>query len=46
MRKIKERIPYARLSEIDENSVDNFVLTIVSNGLKMVVSTTYVEPLD
>ena len=42
---LKEGIPYARLSEVEENSVDNLVLTIVSNGFKMVVSTTNVKPL-
>ena len=41
---LKEEIPYARLSELEENSVDNIVITIVSNGLKLVVSTAYVQP--
>ena len=41
---LKEEIPYARLSEIKKNSVDNIALTIVSNGLKLVVSTAYVKP--
>ena len=41
---LKEEIPYARLSEIEENAVDNIAVTIVSNGLKLVVSTAYVQP--
>ena len=41
---LNEEIPYARLSAIEENSVDNIVLTKVSNGLKLVVSTAYVQP--
>ena len=41
---LKEEIPYARQSEIEENSIDNIALTIVSNGLKLVVSTAYVQP--
>ena len=40
---LKEEIPYARLSERKENSVDNIALTKVSNGLKLVVSA-YVQP--
>ena len=36
---LKEGIPYTRLSEIEENSEDNIVLTKVSNGLKLVIST-------
>ena len=41
---LREEIPYARLSEIEENSVDNIALTILSNGLKLVVQTAYVQP--
>ena len=41
---LKKEIPYPRLSEIEENSEDNIVLTIVSNGLKLVISSTYVQP--
>ena len=41
---LKEQSPYARLSEIERNPVDNLVLTILSNGLKLVVSTAYVQP--
>ena len=41
---LKEEISYARLSEIEENSVDNIVLTIVSSGLQLVNSIAYVRP--
>ena len=41
---LKEEMPYARLSELEENSVDNIALSIMSNGLQFVVSTAFVQP--
>ena len=41
---LTEEIPNARLSELEENSIDNIVLTIVSNSLILVESTASVQP--
>ena len=40
---LRDEILYAGPSEIEKNSLDNLVLTVVSNGLKLAVSTAYVQ---
>ena len=43
---LKHRIPYSRLNQLEDTSVDNVVLTVRLSGIKLVVSTAYVRPDD
>ena len=43
---LKNHIPYSRLDQLEDTSVDNVVLTVRLSGIKSVVSTAYVRPDD
>ena len=43
---LKNHIPYSRLNQIEDTSVDNVVLTVRLGGIKLVVSTSFVRPDD
>ena len=43
---LKNHIPYSRLNQFEDTSVDNAVLTVRLGGIKLVVSTAYVRPDD
>ena len=40
---LKNHIPYSRLNQFEDTSVDNVVLTVRLSGIKLVVSTAYVR---
>ena len=41
---LKNHIPYSRLNQLEDTSVDNVVLTVRLSGNTLVVSTAYVRP--
>ena len=43
---LKNHIPYSRLIQLEDTSVDNVVLTVRPSGINLVVSTAYVRPDD
>ena len=43
---LKYHIPYSRLNQLENTSVDNVVLTVGLSGIKLLVSTAYVRPDD
>ena len=43
---MKHHIPYSRLNQLEDTSVDNVVLTVGLGEIKLVVSTAYVRPDD
>ena len=43
---MKHHIPYSRLNQLEDTSVDNVVLTVGLRGIKLAVSTAYVRPDD
>ena len=43
---LKHQIPYSRLNQLEDTSVDNIVLTDGLSRIKLVVSTAYVRPDD
>ena len=43
---LKHHIPYSRLNQLEDTSVDNVVLTVGLSGIRLVVSTAYVRPDD
>ena len=43
---LKHHIPYSRLNQLEDTSVDNVVLTVGLGEIRLVVSTAYVGPDD
>ena len=43
---LKNHIPYSRLNQLEDSSIDNVVLPVRLGGIKLVVSTAYVIPDD
>ena len=43
---LKHHIPFSRLNQLEDTSVDNVVLTVGLSGIKLIVSTAYVRPDD
>ena len=43
---LKNHIPYSRLNQLEDISVDNVDLTVRLSGIRLVVSTAYCRPED